>query len=169
MSILIVVEDGSIVAGANSYVSLAEVKDYFANRAYSVPVDDETTKAAMILSLNFIESFRAKFKGCKKDAAQALQFPRTRLRLDGYPVNDNAIPTVLKWAQCEATYKITQSEDLQPNLTAMTIKAETVGPITTEYSDVVQTSTGRDVVTTVESLLAPLFVVSSAFGRFGRP
>lgn len=162
----IIVEDGSGVTDANSYCSLAEVRSFADNRGLSLPVVDDDVEIAMLSAMDFIESKRDQFQGVKTDSAQALQFPRVRLRIDGYPVDDNVIPTCLKFAQCRATFEVADGLDLQPIIDGMFITKDVVGPLETEFEQI-RTDDGLDVVEAIVSFLKPLFVKNTGY-RLGR-
>ena len=75
----IIVEDGSIVAGANAYATLAEVDLWHEDRLNTLwtNADDETKEAAMLRATAGLESkYRGRWYGYKADhnAANAPQF-----------------------------------------------------------------------------------------------
>ena len=80
----IIVEDGSIVAGANAYASLTDLDTYHEDRGNTawVNADDETKEAAMLRATAGIEShYRDRWIGFKSNhndanAPQFLAWPR---------------------------------------------------------------------------------------------
>jgi hypothetical protein len=93
------VEDGSIVTGANSYVTLAEFKSWADARGITYGTD-AAVEAQIVRAMDFIETLT--FKGLKKDQYQPLQFPRVHLVIDGFEVHSETIPEELKTAVFEA-------------------------------------------------------------------
>lgn len=74
-----VVEDGTGVAGANSYCSIADANSYFSDRGISDWQGNDTLKAqALVRATDFIDTtFGPRFKGEKVADSQPLEFPRS--------------------------------------------------------------------------------------------
>jgi len=94
----LVVEDGSNVSGANTYVTLAEYKAWADARGITYPNDDTTTQH-IYRAMDFIE--RQNYQGRKANETQPLQWPRTDVMIDGYYLDANEIPKELKIALYE--------------------------------------------------------------------
>ncbi len=158
MAILITVEDGTIVANANSYISVAEARTYAENRGVVLPVDNDKVAAMLIQATDFLESKCCLYAGTKTDPAQSLEWPRTDAYiLGGEPYDSHTIPKNLKSAQAAAVIAVSQGLSLLPNITAQDyVIEETVGPITTKYANPIQTGIDTQ-FTGVDSLLAPLY------------
>ncbi|WEM33665.1 head-tail adaptor [Pseudomonas phage PSA-KC1] len=62
MAITIVVEDGSGVTNANSYVSVADARIYASNRGVELPLDDDELAAMLIRSTDYLKRRRAAIK-----------------------------------------------------------------------------------------------------------
>lgn len=129
----LIVEDGSIVIGANSYVSLAEIRAYCDMRGISLPTEDADVETMAVLAFDYIESFRSRYKGCTTTPNQRTSWPRSGVVLGDYAVPSNEIPWQLKEAQCQATGEALES-DLMPNSTAA-VKREKVDVLEVEYQD----------------------------------
>lgn len=97
----LVVEDGTIVAGANSYVDLAEVRAYAALRGITIPAADVDLEKHVHLAMDWFES--EDFPSTRIDASQELSFPRVSIVVDGVDHIDGAIPKLVKQIICEAT------------------------------------------------------------------
>lgn len=123
----IIVEDGTIVAGANAYASLNELDTYHEDRGNTawVNADDETKEAAMLRATAGLETqYRERWIGFKSNhndanAPQFLAWPRkadsaettaegytvsTMTKLvdyDGIEIAVNVIPQILKQAYME--------------------------------------------------------------------
>ena len=160
----ITVEDGSIISGANSYVSLAEARAYATARAKALPTDDTALSALLITSIDYLEGQRARYQGSKVSAEQELQFPREGVYIDGIELAPTVIPSILKQAQIRLAMEANAGVTLMPTRSGGFVKKEEVGPIVTEYSEKVGVSVEPE-ITAVEALLAPLFGVRSV-GKF---
>lgn len=160
MAVTIIVEDGSGVANANAYVSVADVRAYAEQRGITLPASDDEVGAMIIKATDYLESFACKYQGRKTDCAQALQWPRTCVVICCQDFPDNEIPKALKSAQSSAVLIQNEGLVLQPNVTAQDyVIEETVGPITTKYANPVQAGISAT-FTGLESLLEPLFFAS---------
>lgn len=160
MAIEIIVEDGSGVADANSYVSVASVRTYATNRGVTLPSSDDEVAAWIIKATDYLEAQACKYQGSKTNCDQSLQWPRTGVIICCVEIANNVIPKQLKDAQSSLVLAQNEGLVLQPNVTATDfVTEETVGPITTKYANPVQAGiTAR--FTAVDSLLEPLFFAS---------
>lgn len=152
----LIVEDGSGVTGANSYVTLVEARAYALTRGVEMTDVDSKLEMYLVKAMDYLESLRYGFKGRKTNADQALQWPRYCVYIDGYAISSEAIPTELKNAQMQIAMAIQSGIDFMPTASGEAfVISEKVGPIETKYSEGVSTS-GVPIVRTVEALLAPL-------------
>lgn len=152
----LVIEDGSIVTDANSYVTIDEARAYATARGKTLPVVDADLTALLISAMDYLEAQRARYQGSKVSATQELQFPREGVQIDGIDLEATAIPSILKQAQIRLAIEAAAGVDLMPTRTGAFVKKEEVGPIVTEYSEKVGVSVEPE-ITAVEALLAPLF------------
>nr|DAF75541.1 MAG TPA: Putative Head Tail Connector Protein [Caudoviricetes sp.] len=100
----LIVEDGNLVEGANSYVSLEEATAYQRrfNRQDWLGLSEDEKKASLIKATQYVDN-QFTWKGRRKYQTQELGFPRVMLLdLDGFEVT--GIPARLKQAICEAAY-----------------------------------------------------------------
>ena len=153
----LIVEDGSIVTNANSYVTITEARAYATARALSLPALDDDLEPLLISAMDYLESKRSQYQGTKTEpAAQALQWPRTGVQIDCTDFPSNAIPKELKDAQCRLACEQASGVDILPTKTGPFVTEETVGPLTTKYDAAQGTGTVPD-MTAIDALLAPLF------------
>lgn len=125
----IVVEDGTIVAGANSYVTEAELTTYATARGITIAGD---TEELLIKAMDYIESLA--YKGIKFTQDQPLQWPRANVVVDGYLIATDEIPQELKNGEMETAISIDEGEDPLADIPRVKSKT-TVGPISVEYKD----------------------------------
>ena len=122
-------------ANSDSYASVTEADTYHAaygNTAWAAISTSALKEAALRKAAQYIDT--KAFVGIKTTSAQALEWPRYNVIVDGYDVLSNAIPNGIKVAQMEAAL-IASSESLTPNLSNGSVIEETVGKITKRYSD----------------------------------
>lgn len=129
----LVVEDGTGVPGANTYVSLADAIAYALARGVTLPADETAASVLLIKSMDYIEAFRSRFQGSKTSGTQPLQWPRRCVEIDGADFPDDAIPAELIGAECQCVMEIFAGTDLQANTGGQTVKMEKVDVIETEY------------------------------------
>ncbi len=161
----IIVEDGSIVENANSYVTIDEARAYATARGVTLPID-ATLSANLITAIDYLEAQRARYQGTKVSSIQFLQFPRDDVYIDGILQDPSLIPSILKQAQIRLVMEIQDGTVLQPTYAGGPLMIEdTVGPITQKFSDKV-TATGMPEISAVDALLAPLFGAAPTVGKF---
>lgn len=95
----LIVEDGSLVSGADSYVTLAEFKAWADKRGISYGTDEAVTQQ-IYRAMDYIEGLD--FIGEKSDENQSLQWPRDQVIIDGYYIDSDEMPAELKVAVYES-------------------------------------------------------------------
>lgn len=123
------VEDGSIVTGANSYVSDADFAAYASDRGYTV-----TGTAAELLLRAALYVEQLSFKGDKKTKAQRMQWPRYNVEIDGFYIESDEIPQQLIDLQCEVALAIDGGDDPLSTI-GRSVKREKVDVIEREFMD----------------------------------
>lgn len=163
----LIVEDGSIVANANSYNSLANADAYFAlvNNTTWANYDptDQKTPFLVAATRYMQQAFRRRWAGYRFSNSQILDWPRFNVpKFDvgaGYGYSPNyysttEIPVEVKSAQCELALRAGNGDlypDLSPDDMAKSVK---IGPLQIVYDEKAPSLT---VFTAVEHLLIPLF------------
>jgi len=131
----ITVETGTGSASSNSYISAADFETYASDRDITLNGD---SAVLLITAMDYIE--QQPFKGLKGTDAQALQWPRYGMSIDGYYVDNDEIPQLLKDALCEVAIGVDAGNN--PLLTEdRATKKEKVGEIEVEYMDGARNST----------------------------
>lgn len=127
----LIIEDGTIVANANSYVTAANLDTYLSDRGLSITASTTADKEELLIrAMDYLELQR--FLGVKFTRDQALQWPRVSVVIDGYLVDSDTIPELLKEAQMETTITIDGGND--PLELRERLKRRTqVGSVSVEY------------------------------------
>lgn len=145
----LVVEDGTVVAGAESYISVADASTYHAGRgniAWAAIATDALREQALRRATDFmIQRYRQVWKGSRMDQSQVLDWPRGYVYLQPfikgalypygtfpYMVPNNIVPDLVKRACAELALRTAVSGDLLADL-SQGVVSESVGPIKTEY------------------------------------
>tara|TARA_R110000823_G_scaffold299015_1_gene419677 strand:+ start:50 stop:532 length:483 start_codon:yes stop_codon:yes gene_type:complete len=130
----IIVEDGSIVPGANSYITVAEYEAWIDARYPGHPDHGDSAKIEQLIfrAMDYFET--QAFRGWKQTDAQPLQFPRYNLIIDGFLVANNTIPSEVKKALYEIVYADEKDFGLFDVIQRRTRK-EKVDVLEVEYMD----------------------------------
>lgn len=97
----LVIEDGTGVAGANSFVTDAEYTAYTTARALTVGTTAALREIELIKSMDYLFNQEPNMKGRRTLDAQENAYPRQDVFIRGVLLANNAIPTELKNAQME--------------------------------------------------------------------
>lgn len=162
MAIELIVEDGSLVANANSYASIETLRNYAQLRKADLPDDDDELAQMCIIAMDYLEALEYRFKGERVEPAiQSLSWPRRSVVINCSPVLITTIPKNLINALCQLTIEASALDgNLTPSQTEYAIKQEVIGPMSTTYA--VDTVNGSNVFTPtfpkVNAFLRPLFI-----------
>lgn len=105
-----IVEDGTCVSNANSYISLEDANQYMTNKGRTdwLALSDEQKKISIIKGTEYVDNLY-RWRGHRLDAEQNLSWPRIDrfrndwlLDIDHLPLK--GIPRRLKDAVCEAAF-----------------------------------------------------------------
>lgn len=177
----VVVEDGSCVEGANSYLSVADFKAYADARGFSYAgKSDDEIGQALIRATSWLDAtYRARWPGVRTyGALQSLLWPRkagsvvngeyvpdayltTVTDSEGIAIATTSIPSALKSAVAEAALReLTSPGSLAPDLErGGAIKRIQAGPVEVEYSN---TAAAGTTFTVIDGILAGLICTGSA-------
>jgi hypothetical protein len=156
----LVIENGSIVAGANSFVTRAEYIAYALTLGVVVPNTD-VTDVQLVKAGQYIASFEGRLKGQLVDRDQAMPYPRSGLVLEGFEWADDEIPRQVKLCQMQLAMDIQAGIDLYnpPQSESTGIKSERVeGAVTVVYATKEAAKLGRQ--STATALMASLLEYS---------
>ena len=154
----IIVENGTVVAGANSYVSEADLTAYASDRGLTLTA---ATDVLIIKAMDYIESLS--FIGDKHTEAQPLQWPRDEVYIDRNYIERETIPKELKNGVYTAALAI--DAELDPlRIIDRATKREKVDVIEVEYMDSAASQTiVRTISAALYKILRPGGHGSSAF------
>lgn len=159
----LIIEDGTNIAGANSFATVVECRAYAAARGLTLPTPDEDVEVLLVTAADYLNSIEQRFQGYRYfySTGQPLCFPRE----DIYEFNryiGGAIPDALKDAQCQLAFDA-GSNDLQAAGNGREVIEKKVGPLTTKWNPSGNT-TPQYTPTAALALLEPLFRASSGPG-----
>lgn len=154
----IVVEDGTNVANANSFVTLAEYTAWADDRGINVP-PSPASEQNLIKATDYINTLEPQFSGERLYDDQPLAFPRTLQYIHGILVADGNIPKEVKVLQYTVAYALSLGIELFPMTGERAVKRKKVGPLETEWFD----NDISPTLTMVDAAAAPLLSFSGAF------
>lgn len=162
------IEDGSGVANANSYATVIATKAFATARGFALATaTDAVVELNLTLAKDYLEGLRAEYQGTKTAKANALQFPRVGVEVDGFAVDADEIPDCLVQAQMRlACYAYDNGSKLTVQGDGRVIVEKRIeGVIDTKWADHGDSSP-QPSFPEADALLAPL-LQSAVFGGAG--
>lgn len=133
---MLIVEDGSIVPFADSYVSLTDARALSDKFGMTLPADDTEAEAALRNGALYIDLQEPSMCGRRVSASQSLAFPRTGIRLFGFDVSSTTIPLQVIRAQVIAAVEYGKGTDVRASSDGRATSMERVeGAVTVQYFD----------------------------------
>ena len=132
----LIVEDGTIVTGAESYISVADADTYFTARANAAwdALADADKEAALRKATDYMTGrYGLRWKGDRVSELQALDWPRSSAYANGFLIDSGSVPVAIQRACAELAVRAS-ADDLAPDVGAQ-VKQEVVGPISVTYAD----------------------------------
>ena len=154
----LIVEDGSGLDDAESYVSVADAGTYCTAHGLSAWTGADAVKESALRNATQYLDATYRFKGYRVAEHQALMWPRSGVMFDGYTLAYDAIPTMLKTACIELAIKaISGSLIVDPDPQYVTDVQ--VGPIKKSMS--APQNGGQKTYSLIDSLLRDLIAGGS--------
>ena len=132
----IIVEDGTIVSGANSYVTRIEYIAYALTLGIII-ADSVNSDVHLIKSTEYINQHEANIKGDRVERDQSLSFPRVGVYIDGFYWDSDEIPRNVILCQLAYALDVNSGEDLNNrslNPEKMITKERVEGAVAVEYA-----------------------------------
>ena len=169
----LVVEDGSCVSGAESFVSLADANAYFTNYGGFWVGSDEQKNAALRRASSYVSTGFRWYGTPACGRNQSLAWPRNdMIDCAGYEVDSDSVPRELVLATLSAAaYELRYPGGLTPNVvTGKQVLKEKVDVIEVTYmtadqqggSGIDPVAAQRPVLTQINDLLRCFVIISSA-------
>lgn len=152
----LVVEDGSGVAGANSYLSVAELRAFAVDRGLTLPATDGPVEVLLIKAADYLEL--RTYIGTKVSDDQGLSWPRNTTDDYGAPVA-MGVPTAVKRAQRLLAIEA-QNGELSAAARPSKYTKTKIDVVQVEYRKTSEMAVGMRYLA-VDTLLAPYLSVSS--------
>jgi len=98
----LIIEDGSQVANANSFVDDAAYVAYAALKGLTVGATAQLREIDLLAGIDYLLGQEGSLQGYRVSSTQSMFFPRTDVYLYGWAINSDSIPENIKNAQMEA-------------------------------------------------------------------
>lgn len=132
----LIVEDGSgSDPEANTYSDLAALRAYALSIGVTLATEDIVVEGYAHVGMQYIERRRAQYQGCKTAQENPLQFPRIGMQIDGFDIADDVIPMMLPSALGQLVVEQHNGINIMPTEVGAFVTEDTLGPITTKFSD----------------------------------
>lgn len=167
----LVIEDGTGVEGANSYITVDELRTFANDRGTPFPaaLSPDTANVAtftpfLILACDYLESMRDKFRGFPAFQQQPLAWPRQDVWVEFTLLDKAVIPQRIKNAQAALALQQLAGIALQPSQAGQGVGAIPAGPngailpitgafITREKTDVLETQYSETLGTNYDPIM----------------
>lgn len=132
----LVIEDGSIVTGAQSYAAHTDLATYADLRGVTLTSDQGGREALLMKAMDAL--YGRPWKGDRVSSAQALEWPRSGVYRDGYLLESDEIPRELFYGQLALAIAAIDN-DLTPTQPAQgkgpVVEERVEGAITVKYAN----------------------------------
>lgn len=133
----LIIETGSIVPNADSYVTRADYITYAAARGVTV-ADVDATDVTLRKAAQFIDSHESNLKGMRVQRDQPMAFPRIGAYIDGWHWNSEEIPRQVILAQLNIALDMEAGIDpynppVNPNRATVAERVE--GAVSVQYAN----------------------------------
>lgn len=156
---MLIVEDGTIVANANAYISLLDADLYHDARGNDrwKEASIANREAAIIKATDYLD-FAYDWEGVRSSATQSLEWPRAGVvSADHMIVPGDSIPAAIERACAELALRALDGDLMGDESRGGAVTEETVGPITVKYE---QGAIAGTVYRSIDKIVAGLY-----FGR----
>ena len=128
----LIIEDGSEVTNANSYVTDLEYTTYATLKGLTVGANAVKREVELLRAMDYLQGFEDALKGTRASSTQELSYPRYNVSLYGFLLASDKIPKELKNTQFEAA-AYAHVNTLTPNETIKNVSKEKLGDMEIEY------------------------------------
>ncbi len=162
----LIVEDGTGLSTAESYVSVAAAdtrQTALGNTNWATLTTAEKEEALRRATVHMGQAYRTRWTGMRAHSTQALDWPRYDVCVDGYSVLSTIVPADIANACADLALKAAAG-DLAPDLTRAVIRKK-IGPLETEYD---RNSPQATRYRAIDMALSPYLTGSGAMARLVR-
>ena len=127
----LIIEDGTVVANANSFITDLELTTYADNRGVTYPAAAPDREFLIFLAMDYILAQEKRLQGVRIDIDQELPFPRRNVCVNDFLVPSDTIHKNVKNAQIELALQV-QGSELLINATTSNLASFSVDGVYSE-------------------------------------
>lgn len=129
---MLIIENGTIVAGAESFATAAELVTYAGNFGRVIPADTPSQEALLRRAALQMDALNWKGRAVNRD--QALTWPRFNVCRNGWTLPSDSIPAQIKAGQMALATEIYADDLIDPASKQGAAVRKKVGPLEFEYA-----------------------------------
>lgn len=153
----LIVENGTGLADADSYISLPDARAYALKYGYTLPVDDIEAEVALRKAASYVGLFESSFSGKRLNDAQSLSWSRDRAYKcygnEQILIPSSSVPIEIKNAQVIAADTFGKAVDVRANDDGSSIASEeVVGAVKVSYFDNGKTGTSIEITAAIDAM-----------------
>lgn len=149
----LIVEDGSVVDSADSFISLTDARTYATKYGITIPTDDDLAEIALRQAYLVLSVSESKLQGRRVEQAQTGIFPRDDVILYGEPMDSDSVPLGAVMAQLYACESIGNGYEMNKIKTGQDLESFSVDGVYSEaYMSSARTKTNATIQGVVNSL-----------------
>lgn len=123
----LIIEDGTVVAGADSFISLADARTLADKYGWSLPVDDAEAEQALRNGAQYVDLQESRYSGSRVSIDQALSWPRIGAsNTFGFDIPDDEIPSQVICGQVAAAIEYGSGTDVRASSDGKNVASEEV-------------------------------------------
>ena len=163
----LIVEDGTGLSNADSYISLVDARAFALNYGYSLPVDDSDANVSLRKGAQYVDLFEGSFSGQRLVDTQSLAWPRANAYKcagrDQIYLPSDSVPLEIQYAQVIAANFYGLGLDVRANDDGLNVNSkEVVGAVKVSYFDNGKTGKSTE-ITEATDMLSNFMCVGSMF------
>ena len=164
---MLIVEDGTGLVDADSYISLVDARAWALNYGYTLPLDDTEADVKLRKGANYVDLFEGSFSGQRLVDTQSLAWPRINAYKcagqDQICLPSDSVPLEIQYAQVIAASFYASGLDVRANDDGLAVNSkEVVGAVKVSYFDNGKTGKSTE-ITEATDMLNNYMCVGSVF------
>ena len=166
MAVTLIIEDGTGVDNANSYVLLADARAMAEQFGWVLPTDDDEASSALINGFYYLNTLEGQMCGTRTHEDQSGAFPRDNCYCGPFLIANDGIKTEVKQAQVRAAVTYGAGTDVNPDNDGKNIASEAVsGAVSVSYFNNGKTG-GSVKITEAEAFLQRCYLTGNSAFNF---
>ena len=164
---MLIVEDGTGLANADSYISLVDARAWALKYGYTLPLDDTEADVKLRKGASYVDLFEGSFSGQRLVDTQSLAWPRINAYKcagqDQICLPPDSVPLEIQYAQVIAASFYASGLDVRANDDGLAVNSkEVVGAVKVSYFDNGKTGKSTE-ITEATDMLNNYMCVGSVF------